>query len=101
MTIGHSHQGQDAASPRRSFVPQSPSASGADSAAERPLLRVVKGHPTDEEVAALVAVVQAAAAGTAAEPPAGPRSEWAAAHRRLRTTFPAGPGGWRASSLPR
>ena len=73
---------------------------GEDAAPQRPFLRVVKGNPSDEEVAALVAVLQAAATGTAPAP-ARPAREWSAPHRRLRTTLPSGPGGWRASALPR
>jgi hypothetical protein len=71
-------------------------------ASERPFLRVVKGDPSDEEIAALVAVLQAsAAAGAVTTPPRKSVSEWAAPHRRLRTALPSGPGAWRASSLPR
>ena len=70
---------------------------------ERPVLRVVKGDATPEEVAALVAVVQglAAAAAQPAAGPAVPGSTWAAPARRLRTPHHAGPGAWRASGLPR
>jgi len=66
-----------------------------------PHLRVVKGSPTDEELAALVAVLQAAAAAGTTPPPRKPVSEWAAPHRKLRATFPSGPSGWRASAMPR
>ena len=65
-----------------------------------PLLRIVKGDPTPEEVAALVTVVAAMAAG-AAEAAAGdkaPRPEWSAHHRKLRSTHRHGPGAWRASA---
>ena len=69
-------------------------------AQQRPLLRVVKGDATPEEVAALVAVV--AALGVAgAEPPARRTPEWSAHHRKTRVTLPHGPGGWRSSGLPR
>jgi len=66
---------------------------------QRPFLRVVRGDATPEELAALVAVL-AAAGG---EPAAAPRRvpAWSAPHRGLRRTFPAGPGGWRVSGLPR
>jgi hypothetical protein len=68
--------------------------------AEKPvLLRVVKGDPTPEEVAALVAVVQAMAAPVV-PPPKPPRSEWSAAHRKVRASFASGPGGWRSSGMP-
>ena len=70
---------------------------------ERPPLFIVKGDASDEEVAALAAVLQAlASAGTSAshERPR-PRSEWSAPRRSLRGALAHGPGGWRASSLPR
>jgi hypothetical protein len=60
-------------------------------------LRVVRGEPTPEELAALTAVVTAGAPSESAptEPPT--RGRWndpTHAHRRYR---PAGPGGWRAA----
>jgi len=73
---------------------------GEDAAAPRPLLRIVRGNPSDEEVAALIAVLHAAAGGAAA-PARRPSSEWSAPRRRLGTAFPSGPGAWRASGLPR
>jgi hypothetical protein len=65
---------------------------------------LVKGNATPEEVAALVAVLQgvasaSAAAAASAEPLT--RSVWAAPARGVRTPHHAGPGGWRASALPR
>ncbi|MGH3384300.1 MAG: acyl-CoA carboxylase subunit epsilon [Nocardioidaceae bacterium] len=66
-----------------------------------PLLRVVKGDPSPEELAALVAVVSTRA--TAAGAGAGPsprRSEWGSHHRTLRQTHRHGPGAWRAAALP-
>ncbi|HSV41693.1 MAG TPA: acyl-CoA carboxylase epsilon subunit [Nocardioidaceae bacterium] len=63
-------------------------------------LVVIKGDATPEEVAAVVAVLQAASAGGAAEAPAQ-KSEWAANHRKVRASYPHGPGGWRSSALPR
>ncbi len=70
---------------------------------ETPLV-VIKGNATEEEVAALVAVLQgvsaaSAAAAASAEQPT--RSAWAAPARGVRTPHHAGPGGWRASALPR
>jgi hypothetical protein len=67
---------------------------------ERPLLRVVRGEPTDEELAALVAVVAARAAGTRSETGGQPRT-WAAYWRTVGAPPPPGPGAWRASALPR
>jgi hypothetical protein len=67
----------------------------------RPPLFLVKGDATPEEVAALTVVLQSMAAASSAPAQEEPRSEWAAPHRRLRRTFPSGPGAWRASGLPR
>ena len=71
---------------------------------EQPPLVLIKGDAGDEEVAALVAVLQglasSAAAAAAAEEPSA-RTVWAAPARAVRTAHHAGPGGWRASALPR
>jgi hypothetical protein len=69
--------------------------------AKAPLV-VIRGEATDDEVAAVVTVLQAVAtaARTSAEP-APPRSTWADPARMHRTAHHAGPGGWRASALPR
>lgn len=73
---------------------------------ERPLLRVVRGEPDDDELAALTAVVTAAASQPApstfqpaTSQPA--RSAWADPAHRLRAPLRPGPGVWRASALPR
>jgi hypothetical protein len=66
----------------------------------RPVLRIVKGDATAEEIAALVAVLSARAAA-AAEAPAPRRSEWAGHERRMRRPVHPSPGGWRASAFPR
>jgi hypothetical protein len=67
----------------------------------RPLF-AVKGDATAEEVAALTVAIQAVAAASAAADTAPEVSgEWAAHHRKLRGTYPAGPGRWRSSGLPR
>jgi acyl-CoA carboxylase epsilon subunit len=68
-----------------------------------PLLFVVKGDASAEEVAALAAVLQAmaAAAATGGEAERPPRPEWSSPARRLRAPLGAGPGAWRASALPR
>ncbi len=69
-------------------------------AVEPPLLRIVKGDPTPEEVAALVSVVSAMAAGAQAASAgrARPAPEWASHRRRLRGAHRPGPGAWRASA---
>jgi hypothetical protein len=65
---------------------------------DRPLLRVVRGDPTPEELAALVAVLAARSAAPAPAPRL--RSAWADPARRLGLTHRAGPGAWRRSALP-
>jgi len=62
-----------------------------------PLLRIVKGDPTPEEVAALVSVVSAmsAAAAEAASKERAPKPEWSSHHRKLRATHRHGAGAWR------
>jgi hypothetical protein len=64
-----------------------------------PLLRVIKGDPSAEELAALVAVL-AALGGPAAAPPRR-TPVWNAPRRQVRSTHRHGVGAWRASSLPR
>ena len=64
-----------------------------------PLLRVVNADATAEEIAALVAVFSALGSGETQPPQRTP--EWSAHHRKVRATFPHGPGGWRSSGLPR
>lgn len=71
-----------------------------DAEPQRPLLRIVKGDATAEEVAALVTVVAALASGGGASPPRR-TPEWAIHHRKVRVDLSPGPGGWRASTLPR
>ncbi|HEX2901901.1 MAG TPA: acyl-CoA carboxylase subunit epsilon [Jatrophihabitans sp.] len=65
--------------------------------AERPLLHIVGGNPTPEEVAA-VTVVLTALSGEQ-EPP-GPETggAWSDLSLRLRRPLPPGPGAWRAST---
>ncbi len=65
----------------------------------QPLLRVVKGDATPEEIAALVAVVASMGGGT--DTPPGRTPEWSRPERRMRATHAQGPGGWRGSGLPR
>lgn len=70
----------------------------------RALFRVVRGEPTDAELAALTVVLAAALAGagiprTAPRPAA--RSAWNDPAARLRRPLAAGPDAWRASVRPR
>ena len=71
--------------------------------AAEPLLRVVTGHPTDEETAALAVVLRAKLA-------AGPRpgaaadrrgaGRWADRSRAMRAPLTPGPGSWRRTATP-
>ena len=74
--------------------------SGETAESAPPLLRIVKGNPSPEETAALVAVVSAmaGAATEAAAQEQAPRPEWSARHRMLRGPHRHGPGAWRASA---
>lgn len=74
-----------------------PEAAAPDAPLERPLLSVVRGEPSPEELAALVAVISARAAA-AGEPDAPARPAWGAPV--LRGPLPHGPGAWRSSGLP-
>jgi hypothetical protein len=69
------------------------------SAIPAPSLRIINPDATDEEIAAITAVI--AARGSAAPAPEEPRSTWAAYGRRTRPALRPGSGAWRASGLPR
>jgi hypothetical protein len=65
------------------------------------MLSVVRGEPTAEELAALVAVIASrggAGSGAAAAPKV---SGWTDRARYVRGRLPHSPDGWRASALPR
>ncbi|MGH3713852.1 MAG: acyl-CoA carboxylase subunit epsilon [Micromonosporaceae bacterium] len=66
----------------------------------RPLLRVVRGAPTDEELAALTVVLAAKASAGAGPAPAEPRSEWRHRAALVRKPLHHGPGAWRAAARP-
>lgn len=65
-----------------------------------PLLRIVNADATPEEVAALVAVFSALGSGGGHSAP-GRTPEWSQPVRGMRAAVAHGPGGWRASGLPR
>ncbi len=68
----------------------------------KPVLRVVKGDLTAEELAALVAVIaarNAAAAHAAARTTTAPRTQWGHPSRMARTPHHFGPGQWRSSAF--
>ena len=66
-----------------------------------PPLFLIRGDATAEEVAALTVVLQSLAAANAPAPEREVISEWSAHHRKVRPSYPSGPGGWRSSALPR
>jgi hypothetical protein len=72
-----------------------------DDGPRRPVLRIVRGDPSPEEVAALAAVLAAASGGGAPEPDSGPRSVWTERSALVRRPLHPGPGAWQASALPR
>ncbi len=69
---------------------ESPDA-GAEAAPPRPLLRIVRGEPSEEELAALIAVIAARAAAGAVPAPAL-ASGWQRSPGR-------GPAAWRLSGF--
>jgi hypothetical protein len=72
-------------------------------------VRLVRGDASPEELAALVTILATARGDGAPDPtdrhsPASgrsPHSPWSSPRRMVRMTHPHGPGGWRASALPR
>ncbi len=72
-----------------------------DQPAAQPLLRVIRGDATPEEIAALVAVLAMRAAGDEAPGPDRPaQKSWSDRSRALRDPLFPGPGAWRRSGLP-
>jgi hypothetical protein len=71
----------------------------AESAAPKePLLRIVSGRPTPDEVAVVVAVLTTRGGATAEQPEF---SLWARHSRMVRPALRPGFGAWRASAMPR
>jgi hypothetical protein len=71
----------------------------SDDAPKPPVLRIVRGSASPEELAAVVAVLAARGGGSAVEEPAAEPSLWGAP--QLRGAVHAGPSAWKASALPR
>jgi acyl-CoA carboxylase epsilon subunit len=74
------------------------------------MLSVVRGNPTDAELAGLLTVLaartgaSAAAANSAADQlrsARAPRSRWSDKSRLMRTSLSPGPDAWRRSARPR
>lgn len=64
---------------------------------QRPVLRIVRGDPSPEELAALT-VVLVAASGGGDEPEQGPPSSWSDRASLVRRPLRPGPGAWVASA---
>ena len=63
--------------------------------------KVIKGEPTEEELAAVIMVLTAQASRAAeAKAKASLKAEWNAPHRGVRKPFEHGRGTWRRSALP-
>jgi hypothetical protein len=71
-------------------------AKGAEDGVRPPLLRVVKGEPSAEELAALTVVVAALSQRRPRRRPA-PIGAWASRADAVRPLLHPGPGGWRAA----
>jgi Acyl-CoA carboxylase epsilon subunit len=67
---------------------------------QRPLLRIVSGEPTAEELAALTVVVAALAQRRGPRRRPTPVGAWGSPARTHRRPVQAGPGGWQASGRP-
>jgi hypothetical protein len=67
----------------------------------RAAFRVVRGEPSDEELAALTVVLTAVAAPPPAPAGTPTRNRWSDPAVRFRTPLHPGPGAWRASTWPR
>jgi hypothetical protein len=66
------------------------------------VLQVVRGAPTDEELAALITVVAARrAAADSSRPAPLRRSGWTDRSRAMRGIHRHGPNGWRSAGQPR
>jgi hypothetical protein len=67
----------------------------------RALFRVVRGEPTDAELAALTVVLAAVATAPRPETRPAVRTAWNDPATRLRRPLTVGPGAWRTSTWPR
>ena len=69
-----------------------------DTATREPLLRIVSGSPTPDEVAVVVAVLSTRGRPADEHPQF---SLWARKSRMVRPSLRPGYGAWRASTMPR
>ncbi|HVD18890.1 MAG TPA: acyl-CoA carboxylase subunit epsilon [Propionibacteriaceae bacterium] len=65
-----------------------------------PLFSVVKGSPTEDELAAVMAVLTAQFAQQRQEAATPGRSGWSAYWRSVRSPIQPGPSAWRMSGRP-
>jgi hypothetical protein len=73
----------------------------ASPAERRAAFRVVRGEPSDAELAALTVVLAAPASQASAPAPPAGRDRWSDPAARFRTPLHPGPGAWRWSTWPR
>jgi hypothetical protein len=65
-----------------------------------PVLSVLRGEPTPDELAAVLVVLASREQAQSAEPAKGP-ALWSSPAQTLHAPLFPGPGAWRASGLPR
>ena len=66
--------------------------------ADPPVLRVISGDASADEVAAVVAAVMAGSGPASRAGGRGPRSAWSDRSALLRRTLPHGPDAWRLNA---
>ena len=67
----------------------------------KPALQLIRGDATDEEIAALLAVLAARSGGDAERPARRTTSTWTDRSALTRRPVRPGPGAWQASAWPR
>ncbi len=94
------HRGQEPSPTRAEPTPALLAEASGPHSSDRPLLRVVRGEPTDEELAALTVVVAALAGRGRPRRRPVPVGAWASPGGAHRPVLRPGPGGWRAAGRP-
>jgi hypothetical protein len=67
---------------------------------EQPVFSVVKGSPTEDELAAVMTVLTTRLGGQRQENQTPARSGWSAYWRSVRSPIQPGPSAWRMSARP-
>jgi hypothetical protein len=67
---------------------------------QQPVFSVVKGSPTEDELAAVLTVLSTRLGRQRKEDPTPARSGWSAYWRSVRSPIQPGPSAWRMSALP-